>query len=540
MPVPFLPSEEQQAIIDAFLAGKDICVQAGAGCGKSATLAFIADAQLRELPGRRARFITFNKRNATEVAETFAEYGLTNAEASTAHSLAYRACMSDPALKHMIIHMRREFPPIRTELAMFDVPEASRCLRAEVDYDFDAKCYREVKIPNVALPFSAQRRYLTLARDTVTRFCQSADPELSPSHVPYLGEMEPALRPLVRDSLTETGKRMWAELCSPAGRLKTGHAHYLKAWALTGPSIGSKGDVLLYDEAQDANPVLASVVLAQQGRVQLVLVGDEFQSLYGFNGAYDAMCGFAAQDGVIILPLSRSRRFGPQIAKVANRVLDVIDPMHKNPMRLIGAGPEDGKVLSDFTHNDTLTVDAAVCSTNAQVIEQVVAQTTAGRTVACTIDIGELVSLARDVELVKSGRAADAKEPAMRRFLNLDMWNEWLESPGADDTLLHSNVQVVIRYGYNQLQQLASAVVDDPAEAEVTVSTIHKAKGGTWNRVLVQMGEARIKATDTDKLRMLYVAVTRARELVLLPPHLLDFDYGEDDVLTPLRARPVA
>lgn len=61
----------------------------------------------------------------------------------------------------------------------------------------------------------------------------------------------------------------------------------------------------------------------------------------------------------------------------------------------------------------------------------------------------------------------------------------------------------------------------DPDEAEVTVTTIHKAKGGTWNQVLIDMGDDEIDPEDTAKLRMLYVAVTRARELVLLPPHLL-------------------
>lgn len=528
MPITFSPSAEQQAIIDAFLAGEDICVQAGAGTGKSTTLAFIADAQLRELPGRRARFITFNKRNATEVAETFAGYGLTNAEASTAHSLAYRACKSNPALRHMIDNMRREFPPIKAELAMFDIPKVSRCLRAEVDYDFEAKEYRSVDLPKLTLPFTAQRRYLTLARDTVTRFCQSADTEVGKQHVPYLGEMEAALRPLVREALAETATLMWAELSSPTGRLKTGHAHYLKAWALTRPQVGAKGDVLLYDEAQDANPVLADVVLAQRGRVQLVLVGDENQALYGFTGAIDAMQGFAAQDGVVTLPLSESRRFGQDIADVANEVLDVIDPNHENPMRLRGIGPEGGKVLTAFGGKEVHSIDAVVCATNGQVIEAVVEQIAAGRTVACTLDIADLVSLAHDVELVQSGHAEDAKEPSMRRFRDLDAWNEWLEEPGADDALLHSNVQIVLRHGGAQLQQLADKVVADQADADVTVSTIHKAKGGTWDKVLVNMGEQRIKVTDIDKLRMLYVAVTRARKLVLLPAHLLDLDYGDD------------
>lgn len=536
MPIPFTASHEQQAIVDAYLAGRDVCVQAGAGCGKSTVLALIAQAQLHHLPGRRARYITFNKRNATEVSETFAHYGLTNAEASTAHSLAYRACASDPGLKHLVDHMRRDFPPIKREMQMFDIADVSRCLEATVDYDFETKKYRKVELPNGALPFNAQRRYLTLARDTVARFCQSADTELSERHVPYLGEIDPKLRQLVRDALAKTAQQMWHELLNPAGPLKTSHAHYLKAWVLTDPQIGSNGDVLLYDEAQDANPALSKVVLAQRGRVQLVLVGDEFQALYGFTGAVDAMSGFAAQDGVVTLPLSESRRFGQRIADTANKVLDVLDPDRTNTMRLRGVGTVDGRVITDYGPADATTADAVVCATNKQVIENIIEQTDVGRVVYSTLDVSYLVSLADDIELVESGHAQDAKEPAMRRFRDLDVWAQWLKNPGADDALLHGNVQIVLRHGGDKLRGLANLLAPDPAHADVTVSTIHKAKGGTWNRVLVDMGGERIKADDTNKLRMLYVAVTRARELVMLPSHLLDFDHGGDATAARLSA----
>jgi ATP-dependent exoDNAse (exonuclease V) beta subunit len=47
------------------------------------------------------------------------------------------------------------------------------------------------------------------------------------------------------------------------------------------------------------------------------------------------------------------------------------------------------------------------------------------------------------------------------------------------------------------------------------------------------MGEQRIKVDSIDKLRVLYVAITRARDLVLLPSHLLDFDYGDEDAEQP-------
>ncbi|BBY54062.1 AAA family ATPase [Mycobacterium koreense] len=522
MPIPFSPSAEQAIIIDAFLDGHDIAVQAGAGTGKSTTLAFIAQSQLQHRPGASARYMTFNKRNAVEVDAMFAEYGLTNAKASTAHSLAYRGCLADPSLKHMVTNMKRAPMQLKAEMALLGIAEDSLCLHAKVDYDAETKTYNDVCLPSRPLPFPAQRRYLTLARDTVTRFCQSADAQVTARHVPYLGELEPKLRPLVRDHLIETAQRMWDELASPTGRLKTGHAHYLKAWALSRPQVGSPGDVILYDEAQDASPVLADVVLSQRGRVQLVLVGDEYQSLYGFTGAVDAMQGFQKEPGVITLPLTECRRFGPSIAEVANQVLDRLDPDHESPMRLRGIGPEHGRVLTAFGRAETSTVDAVVCATNGQVIAAIIDQDAGGRTVHSTLDIGELVSLANDVALVERGCASEAKEPSLRRFTDLDTWQQWLSEPEAADAMLHSQVQIVHRYGRDELRAVADRVVSDPDDADVTVSTIHKAKGGTWNRVQVAMGEQLISDEDTAKLRMLYVAATRARELVLVPPNLLE------------------
>lgn len=443
MAIPFSPSAEQQDIIDAFLAGEDLAVQAGAGTGKSTSLAFIAAAQKQHRPGKAARYITFNKRNATEVDAMFAEYGLSNAKASTAHSLAYRACMSNPSLKHMVTHMKRESPSLKEEMKLLGIPRSSRCLQARVNYDKGRRKYLSVDLPSRELPFPAQRRFLTLARNTVTRFCQSADEKVTGKHVEYLIELEPELRPLVRDALAETAQRMWDELSSPTGRLKTGHAHYLKAWALTQPQIGSRGDVLLYDEAQDANPVLAGAVLAQRGRVQLVLCGDQFQELYSFTGSIDAMQGFQAAPGVTTLPLTECRRFGQEIAEVANQVLDLLDPKHESPMRLRGIGPADGRVLTGFGPTESSGVDAVVCATNGQVIDSIIYQDQGGRRVHSTLDLRELVSLARDVALVESGRAREANEPALRRFTDLAVWQMWLNEPEAGDALLHSQIQII-------------------------------------------------------------------------------------------------
>lgn len=520
MPVPFAPSAEQQAVIDAYLRGEDLAVQAGAGTGKSTTLALIAQAQRRHKPSATAWYITFNKRNADEVQATFKKYGLTNARAATAHSYANRACRATPSLRHMVERLKKSDLPLGAEMRLLGIPRSSRCLAALIDTD--AKPEDDaVRVPNADPSFATQRRFLTLTRKTVEKFCQSADDEIDWQHVPSLAELRPELRPLVRRSLIASGQRMWEELCTPTSPLGTGFSHYLKAWALTGPTIGNPGDVLLYDECQDANPVLADVIVAQRGRVQLALVGDEFQQVYTFTGSVDAMKGFIALPDVTTLPLTESRRFGPIIAAEANSVLDTLDPAGEG-IRLAGIGPRNGLVRHLYTDEDTHTVTAIVCRTNALVIEHIMTQLQAGRRVYSTIDMQDLRRLAKDVQLVEAGRAEEAKNEVLQGFTDLDLWNEWLEDDEPENQELRDKVKVILEYGIAQITELASVLKSKPDDADVTVSTVHKAKGGTWDRVLVDMGEQPIDDEDHEKLRLLYVALTRARHLVLWKPSSTD------------------
>lgn len=98
------------------------------------------------------------------------------------------------------------------------------------------------------------------------------------------------------------------------------------------------------------------------------------------------------------------------------------------------------------------------------------------------------------------------------------MWNAWLDDDEDEHQELREKVKAVLDYGVAQIAALASVLKAKPELADVTVSTVHKAKGGTWDSVLVDMGEQPIDEDDDEKLRLLYVALTRARQLVLWKP----------------------
>jgi cyanophycinase-like exopeptidase len=74
-------------------------------------------------------------------------------------------------------------------------------------------------------------------------------------------------------------------MIDPRGTCPITHDVYLKLWSLERPKISS--DFLLFDEAQDANPVMLDLVMGQDA--QKILVGDRYQQIYSWRGAVNAM-----------------------------------------------------------------------------------------------------------------------------------------------------------------------------------------------------------------------------------------------------------
>ena len=75
-------------------------------------------------------------------------------------------------------------------------------------------------------------------------------------------------------------------------------------------------DLILVDEAQDLNPVTMAII--EEQTIPVVYVGDTHQHIYGFNGAKD---GLRATRADVELRLTRSFRFGPAVAWIANKVV---------------------------------------------------------------------------------------------------------------------------------------------------------------------------------------------------------------------------
>jgi hypothetical protein len=88
-----LASDEQNEIVKSVIEGKNVCVDAVAGSGKTTAILFIGKA----LPTKRIGVITYNSRLKTETREKVKEAGLTNMKVHSYHSYGKMFYM-DPCL----------------------------------------------------------------------------------------------------------------------------------------------------------------------------------------------------------------------------------------------------------------------------------------------------------------------------------------------------------------------------------------------------------------------------------------------------------
>lgn len=240
------PTTEQAAIIDAYRTGANLVIEAGAGTGKTSTLKMLAAAT----PGRRGLYVAYNKAIAQDAKQDFPR----DVQCSTAHSLAYGAVGRQ--FRHRLNGPRQ---PAR---------EMARLLRIN----------EPAKIGTLTL---APHQLARVAAQTVSRFCRSADPEITPRHVPTVtGLDDDAAKADLRAFITPVARRAWQDICDTDGRLRFEHDHYLKMWQLSGPQLPI--EYVLLDEAQDCQPP-GTEVLTPDGTMKIedLRAGDRVISYTG-------------------------------------------------------------------------------------------------------------------------------------------------------------------------------------------------------------------------------------------------------------------
>lgn len=467
MATTFKPTEEQQRAVSLAKTGGSLAIQALAGAGKTSTLRLIAES---ELDRKRFAYLAFNRKIVEDGKRSFGP----NVRCSTAHSMAMGQIGYSWCLDRIGATGRMPNKVMAERLGLdFPLPLGSGEATIELD-------------PAVVAG---------IVHRTVSAFCQSDAEVIGRRHVPFQrGIDEPGKgydnNRAVIAAVVPLAQRMWDDL-SNRGRMtrfRFTHSHYLKMWQLSGPVI--KADTILFDEAQDANPVMMAIVEAQD-HAQRIWVGDSNQTIYGWNGAVNAM---ELADVDAECSLTESFRFGPEIAEQANIVLERL-----GDARVTGSGPAGSVGWLERP-------DVFLGRTNVEVVSRALHELEQGRKVCIQGGTREIVEFAEAAADLMGGERTDHQELACFKS-----WDEVLAyvdtEDGADLRLLCS---MITEFGVPRILQGLRSTVDDPGMADVTLSTAHKSKGAEWDGVTL-LGDFPIGEDVTPpELRLMYVAATRA------------------------------
>ena len=312
------------------------------------------------------------------------------------------------------------------------------------------------------------------------------------------------------------------------------------------------------DEFQDVNLLQARLLdLWLGGRHDVCVVGDVAQTIYSFTGASpDYLTGFGRKHpGARIVELTRDYRSTPQIVSLANDVL-AHSSQREGTVRL-SSQREGGAQVTYRTYDDDRAEAEGVAASIADLIDagmaphsiavlmrtngqsQAFEEALGARGIPVAVAGGKSFFARDDVRTaisrLRAAAAAVTDEGSVgeivRDVLSGVGWAP--EAPsGQAGSERWSNMNAIVGWADDsQAQTLPAFVAEldervayqvEPDKAGVELATIHAAKGLEWDAVflvgvaegLLPISYAKTAAAREEERRLLYVAITRARDLL--------------------------
>ncbi|MGM0442702.1 MAG: UvrD-helicase domain-containing protein [Fibrobacterota bacterium] len=442
----------------------------------------------------RILYLAFNRTVRREGQEKFSAAGLSNVTVQTAHSLAYAEIIYRGGYilgHHSAGMLLQRFFDGADHLDETDALALAGHLNEYIRLFCSSTCRRVEEVD-----------YLGQITDEQTR-------DFVKAHFP-------ALTLAVRRVLSAMKLKY----------LPVTHDFYLKLYQLQEPRLAY--DYILFDEGQDASPVMLDIIQRQEHAVR-VIAGDPHQQIYAWRNAVNAMHRFSFPP----YNLTRSFRFNHAIGRCARAVIRLKRHIGRDHTVQIRAEnrrtPERSKKRAVLGRSNISLLAEAVTLLSREPGIRIRFEGGLGTYMFS----GEEGALS-DVLNIFNQKYEMVRNERLRHFQDLSGLASFAEKCG--DRRLAQTVDLVKEHGAQLPARIAALwkaniSADENVAGAYVFSTVHRCKGLEYDEVylcsdfITEKEILRRKKEGLDdgelerieeEINLLYVAVTRARHRVVL------------------------
>lgn len=465
-----IPTEEQERILQA--QEPIVVVDSRAGTGKTTQAVLIAKAN----PEKRILYLVFNKSQREHGKTVFPK----NTTVHTVHSYSWECGGS------MWGNDLGNFTP-NLFLDDFEIPALA-----------------------------------TLTHQFLTFFMNSSEPTLRETVEPFLVYLNDYAKKIFLEALEkilDIGKQtlnQWYDreiLCPHDFYLKIS---YLKGWV---QNRLKSYDILILDEGQDLTRI--SLEMAKNFHGQVFLIGDQYQQLYAWRFAINAMDFFKE---AVHYPLTKSFRFGGEIAELASTwIQESLDP----DFQIFGNNELNTRVSQYDVIREVEDNSAVLHRTNLGIFQSILYLRTQDIPYSFERDLSPVLGRVLDLYFLYDEQPSKIRDEFVKGFKSFDEIHQYAEE--LEDYSLLSSINLVNRY----IMILPGAVFDIFKEIKahrndpnaVKLSSVHSSKGCEYDYVYLteDLGDAfAIEGRDpTEEFKAVYVAMTRVMKHLYVPGNLM-------------------
>jgi hypothetical protein len=377
----------------------------------------------------------------------------------------------------------------------------------------------------------------TAVKNTLSNFWNSGDDEIKGHHLSRKMITKFGFK---KETILQWAIDIWTEI-EAGTHPYLPHDAYLKLLHLN-PSADDIAfqnyDIILLDEAQDSNACVSDIILRQQQRAGIIVVGDPYQRIYGFRGARNAPFNDVDYPPTITCRLTWSFRFGDNIAGAANILLKAMG----EEVPLNGARKDDAiyDLYSPFMQlNKPLDPPrehfVVIFRKNMTLVQYALAFQILHPNYKMVLKVKNSYKKETLFNNLRDGyRLFHGQRTRSTLLKDFNSWYELEVHVQSEDHDTTEQPDLELIFGLrsqfatptflDDLKNAEANVIDNEDEADVILANTHQAKGREWDNVV--LANDFIGFNDRDHVKynpyyqeeagVLYVALTRARKKLVV------------------------